>query len=86
MTYYAVLLPMLDEQKSEDYREAHVAYLQEKKAEGKIFANGRFIDGTGGLVIYQTNTFEELLELVQNDPYVVERARDFEIHEWDLVM
>ena len=84
MKYFAVFLPMLDEEKSAKFRQEHLDYLAQCKREGKIFAYGRFVDGAGGLIIYQTETEEEARSLAQNDPYVVRQARGCEIHEWDM--
>ena len=85
MKYFAVFLPMLDEEKSKIYRPQHLAYLEEKSKEGKIFARGRFADGWGGMVIYQCESLEEARELAENDPYVIYKARNYEIHEWEMV-
>ncbi|KKI92243.1 hypothetical protein WQ54_10515 [Bacillus sp. SA1-12] len=85
MKYFAVFLPMLDQEKSQKYREDHLNYLNEKREEGKIFANGRFADGKGGLVIYQVNSFEEAEQLTKQDPYIIQGARGFNIHEWEMV-
>ncbi|GGA65802.1 YciI family protein [Ornithinibacillus halotolerans] len=84
MNYFAVFLPMKDEEKSKQYRTEHLSYLEEKVKEGKIFAKGRFVDGTGGLVIYQANRLEQVEEMVKKDPYVITGARDYEIHEWEM--
>ncbi|UQZ81493.1 YciI-like protein [Paenibacillus konkukensis] len=86
MKHFAVFLPMLDEEKSQTYRSAHLDYLAEKRAEGRIFANGRFVDGAGGLVIYRVESFEAVEALVLNDPYIIHKARNYEIHEWDVVL
>ncbi|MBD1383117.1 YciI family protein [Metabacillus arenae] len=85
MKYFAVFLPMLSIEKSQEYRSQHLAFLEKKRIEGKIFANGRFVDGAGGLVIYMAQTEEEVKEIVLEDPYVIQKARGFEIHEWDMV-
>ena len=82
MKYFAALSPMLDEGKSQSYRSDHLAYLEEKENEGKVFAKGRFTDGTGGMVIYIAENFEEAEEIVKHDPYVIQGARGYEIHEW----
>jgi uncharacterized protein len=86
LKYYAVCLPMLDKEKAARYRPEHLAYLDEKGEEGKIFAKGRFADGAGGLVIYQADSMEEVIEYAKQDPYVVHGARSYEIHEWEMVI
>ncbi|MFD2044817.1 YciI family protein [Ornithinibacillus salinisoli] len=84
MKYFAVFLPMKDEEKSKQYRQEHLDYLQEKSEEGTVFAKGRFTDGTGGLVIFLASSFADVEELVNKDPYIVHGARGYKIHEWEM--
>nr|WP_040227143.1 YciI family protein [Bhargavaea cecembensis] len=74
---------MKDEELSAKYRPDHLAYLDARMAEGKVRAKGRFTDGSGGLVIYQAETEEDVEELVKHDPYIVQGARTYEIRQWD---
>ncbi|WP_127580352.1 YciI family protein [Paenibacillus koleovorans] len=85
MKHFAVFLPMLDAAKSQQYRAEHLEYLAKRRSEGKIFANGRFVDGAGGLVIYMADSQDEVQDIVNQDPYVIQQARGYEIHEWDIV-
>lgn len=84
MKYFAVFLPMKDAQKSKDFRGEHLDFLSKKRTEGTILMNGRFVDGAGGLVIYRGNSLEAVEKLVNTDPYIVNGARDYEIHEWEM--
>lgn len=85
MKYFAVFLPMLNEEKSQKYRAQHLHFLEERRREGKIFANGRFADGAGGLVIYRAGSLKEVEQLAKQDPHVMQGARGFDIHEWEMV-
>lgn len=85
MKIYAVLLPLKDEEKSNQFRPDHLAFLERMRKEKKVLFHGRFTDGTGGLVIYRAKDEEEVLSYVKQDPFVVEGARSYEIHEWDMV-
>jgi len=40
------------------------------------------IDGWGGILIYTADSEEQVKEWAVNDPYVVEGARTYEVHEW----
>ncbi len=86
MRYYAVLLPMIDVEKSIQYRTQHLKYLEDMRNAGHIIANGRFADGNGGMVIYRANSIDEVTEFAKKDPYVVHNARVYFIHEWELVL
>jgi len=85
MKYFAVFLPMLDEQQSKDYREEHLKFLEDLRNKDIIIMNGRFTDGAGGLVIYKGKDQDEIKALVEQDPYVIYGARSYEMHEWEMV-
>lgn len=82
MVYYAALLHMLDAKRNLEVRPRHIEYLDELDQKGKVFARGPFGDGSGGLVIYQADSYEEALELAENDPHVIEKVRRLELKEW----
>lgn len=82
MKYFAVYLPMKDEEKSQTHRQAHLDFLQEMRDQGRIFLFGRLTDNTGGLIIYQGNSVEQVDEWAKQDPYITTGARGYEIHEW----
>jgi len=84
MKYYAAFLRMLDVQKSQEYRPQHLDFLVQNEKEGRIFARGRFADGSGGLVIYIAESFEQAQVLAESDPLIVNGARELDIHEWDM--
>lgn len=86
LKHFAVFLPMKDAALSQQYRAQHLQFLDERRREGLLLANGRFVDGAGGLVIYRAETIEEVEAWVKRDPYVVHEARGYEIHEWDVVL
>lgn len=84
MKYYAVISKLVDEKANVEYRPDHLAYLEALKSEGKTFAFGRFADGAGGMIIYVAENFEEAKSYADNDPYVLKKARTYEIHEWEM--
>jgi uncharacterized protein YciI len=86
MKYFAVFLPMLDVEKSLEYRPQHLEFLEQKAKEGKVFARGRFTDGAGGLVVYKADSIAEVQGMVDEDPYIVHKARTYEIHEWEMLL
>jgi uncharacterized protein len=85
MAYYAALLHMLDPEKNKQTLSDHIAYLEELDYAGKIFARGPFLDGSGGLVVYKAESFEEALSLAKQDPHVIRKSRRLELKEWKLV-
>lgn len=85
MGYYAALLHMIDVQKNEETRPAHIKYLEELDKQGKIYARGPFSDQSGGLVVYIADTFEEALSLAEQDPHVAQKSRRLELKQWQIV-
>lgn len=84
MPYYAAISTMLNMEKNKQFREPHLEYLKKLGEQGKVFAKGRFADSTGGLVIYKAATLEEATAMVEGDPFIIEGARTYEIHEWEM--
>ncbi|MFE3975326.1 MULTISPECIES: YciI family protein [Peribacillus] len=65
-------------------RPQHIEYLNELNSKGKVFARGPFADGSCGLLVYITDTFEEALSLAENDPHVVHKVRRLKLKEWNI--
>ena len=84
MSYYAAYLHMIDPEKNKEVLLRHIEYLDKLDQEGKIFARGPFADGSGGLVVYFVDSFEEAKILAENDPHVVEKVRRLELKEWNV--
>ena len=53
-------------------RPVHREYIQELKKNNKIFMAGPFVDDSGGLLIYEADTPEEVDGLIRNDPFFKE--------------
>jgi len=84
MKFFAALLSMRDPAKNQEFRSAHVEFLDQMQKEGRIFARGKFPDGSGGLVIYQCESLEDAQKIAESDPYVRHGVRSLELHEWDM--
>jgi uncharacterized protein YciI len=84
MKYFAAFLRMQDPAKSQDLRPQHIEFLDRGGREGRIFARGRFADGTGGLVVYKAESLQEARIIAESDPYIASGSRSLEIHEWDM--
>jgi uncharacterized protein YciI len=84
MKYFAALLAMRDPAKNQEFRPAHIEFLNRMEEEGKIFARGKFPDGSGGLVVYKCESLEDARKIAESDPYVHNGVRSLELHEWDM--
>ncbi|MCS4537868.1 MAG: YciI family protein [Thaumarchaeota archaeon] len=67
------------------HRSSHLDYIGALHKKGKIFAAGRFLDGTGGMIIASGESMEEAEKIARNDPYVVKKIRNYTIKPWDKV-
>ncbi|GAE28926.1 YciI family protein [Alkalihalobacillus hemicellulosilyticus] len=84
MAYFAAILHMAKPELNEKHRQSHLDYLTNLEEQGKIFAKGPFVDGNGGMVIYEANHFDEAQLLANEDPYVKLGVRRLELHEWNM--
>jgi uncharacterized protein YciI len=82
MKYFAAVQSLLNADKCTEYRDAHLEFLQSMLKEGRIFARGRFPDGSGGLTIFEAESLEEARKMAESDPYVREGGRKLDVHEW----
>jgi uncharacterized protein YciI len=67
-------------------RPAHREYLQELVDAGKIWLSGPWVDDTGAMLVFDTETMEEAQRLIDDDPYQTEGVlSNARIKEWRLV-
>ena len=52
-----------------DVRPQHREYLSALKEQGKLVASGPFEDDSGALIIYEAETAEEAVALIEADPF-----------------
>ncbi|TAN17412.1 MAG: hypothetical protein EPN45_01825 [Rhizobiaceae bacterium] len=81
--FFCAFLRMKDPELSALHRPEHLAYLARLERQESIFARGRFLDGSGGLVIYQAASEQEARQLAEADPLVQTGARELEFRAWE---
>jgi uncharacterized protein len=79
---YLALLTIIDSEKNAETRPAHLQYASDLYQVGKVHSAGPFLDGKGGLVIYECDTEEEAIRLAMRDPAVTSGARTVEVRAW----
>ncbi|QSO46884.1 YciI family protein [Alicyclobacillus mengziensis] len=79
---YLAMLTIVDPEKNQESRPAHLKYASDLYLQGKVFAAGPFPDGKGGLVIYDCESDEEATRLANADPAVTSGARTVEVRAW----
>ncbi|KPV40524.1 YciI family protein [Alicyclobacillus ferrooxydans] len=79
---YLATLTIIDQEKHQASRPAHLKYVSELYEQRKVFAAGPFPDGKGGLVIYDCDSDDEAKRLANADPAVTSGARTVELRAW----
>jgi uncharacterized protein len=68
-------------------RDDHVAYLNKLKEEGSLVAAGPYTDLTGGTILYQADTVQDVETLIAGDPYTqAEVTKDRHLREWKVTV
>ena len=67
--------------------QSHINWVINLKSQGINIKSGFLIDrlkrpGGGGFLILETNTYEEAMNILKNDPMIINNLVNWEIHEW----
>lgn len=63
-------------------REAHLSYLAGLEGRGLVVSAGRQDPAVGGVIIFAVDTEGEALELIGQDPYVLQGAATYTAIGW----
>jgi len=66
----------------EKHIKAHIAYLEKYYALGKFIASGRKVPRTGGVILANTASREELDKILQEDPFNCAAIADYDVIEF----
>ncbi|GET34012.1 hypothetical protein PbJCM13498_28750 [Prolixibacter bellariivorans] len=66
----------------EKHLEAHVEYLKKQYEAGSFIASGRKVPRTGGVILSNTDSKEELENVLSQDPFNINDVADYEIIEF----
>jgi len=64
------------------YIEAHVSYLEKYYASGNFIASGRKVPRTGGVILVNASTKDEVERIIQQDPFYVENIASYDVTEF----
>jgi len=83
---YATIFEYGNQELIAEVRPAHREYLGKLKEAGKLAASGPFTDDSGALIIYEADSEEEALELIEHDPFRKAGVfKSFTIKPWNQV-
>ena len=83
---YAAVIQYGNRDRIAEIRPAHRQYLTRLKEQGKLWASGPFIDDSGALIIYESESEDEVRRIIEDDPF--RRAGvfvSFELKAWNQV-
>ncbi|MBC3765207.1 YciI family protein [Neptunicella marina] len=66
--------------------ELHKAYLAQEYAKGQLAFGGRKVPRTGGFIISKHTNQEELVQVLDSDPFIKQGAAIYTIKEFEPVM
>jgi len=61
------------------YLENHIVYLNEQYELGNFHASGRKVPRTGGIILSKLSNKEELLAIIEKDPFKIHNLADYEL-------
>lgn len=66
------------------YVEAHRSFLKTLYAKGVIICSGPQIPRTGGFILMNAASKAEVLDLMKNDPYVINEVAQYSVIEFEV--
>lgn len=80
---FAAVFSYANHDKIPDVRPTHRAYLSDLKERGKLWASGPFIDDSGALIIYETDSEDEARQIIDRDPFRKAGVfASYQLNEW----
>ena len=81
--YFVVLQTQISsDDEMQKYRAEHVKYLEKFANAGEVFAAGRFIDGSGGMIVLHVDSMERAEQIASRDPYIIHNIRRYGLKVW----
>jgi uncharacterized protein YciI len=79
---HSVYLKPLEE--VDKYLEAHREFLQTLYAQGITICSGPKVPRTGGFILMNAVSISEAMEIMKNDPYVINCVADYSVIEFEV--
>lgn len=83
MAFFAVFVTEIDNSQKELYFAEHMKYLDDLREQGTVIANGKFADGSLGLILFRGESQAEVEDIVSRSPFAIHGVRGFKVHEWN---
>ena len=69
-------------EKIDHHLEDHVAYLNTQYEKGHFLMSGKKVPRTGGVILAQANDKEEVMRIVERDPFYANQLADYGVTEF----
>jgi hypothetical protein len=67
-------------------RPSHREYLTKLQSRDKLVISGPFVDDTGGLLVYEGDSVEEVDKMIREDPFAIHGVFvSWDIRPWNVV-
>lgn len=77
---------VVDKATFDRYVPAHKAYVQKLITDGHEARSGYWAERGGGMLLFQANSMDEAIAIVQADPLVANNCVKYELHQWCVVV
>jgi uncharacterized protein YciI len=77
---------IVDKATFDRYVPAHKEYVRELIAKGHKARTGYWVEGGGGMLIFEASSLEEAKAIVARDPLVKNSCVEYELHQWCIVV
>lgn len=84
MITYLVQYRLKGDNPRKDLKTEHVHFLNELYEQGTLICAGVLTDQPGGYLLFKTNSLDQTKEIIEQDPYIIHHAREYEIKAWDM--
>lgn len=72
----------VDLSKVDEYLEEHIEYLKKQYANNIFIASGRKVPRDGGIILSKLKNKEELLKILNEDPFKINDLADYQLTEF----
>ncbi|NJL85542.1 MAG: hypothetical protein HC886_05525 [Leptolyngbyaceae cyanobacterium SM1_1_3] len=65
---------------------AHVEYVRKLINQGHEARSGYWSERGGGMLLFQADSLEQAIDIVQQDPLIANGCVEYELHQWCVVV
>ena len=80
----------LNNKERKKYIAAHISWVESLIKNGLNISTGYLVNkdqipGGGGLVLLKAKSYEEAMDIIKNDPMIVNNLVNWQLHEWIII-